>query len=74
MVQWNSKLKSVCAAQAGMAASGKNVGMLSDCSRLEELEKMQNPSNERSALTDQKPSSPQDNPETEASQNNEAGV
>lgn len=75
MVQWNSKLKSVCAAQAGMAASGKNVGMLSDCSRLDELDKREkNSSNEESLPTDQNTLSPGNNPEIETSQNNEAGV
>ena len=75
MVQWNSKLKSVCAAQAGMAASGKNVGMLSDCSRLDELDKMEkNSSNEESVPTDQNTLSPGNNPEIETSQNNETGV
>ena len=75
MVQWNSKLKSVCAAQAGMAASGKNVGMLSDCSRLDELEKIRkNSLDEKSSLTDQNPSPTGNNPEVETSQNNEAGV
>ena len=75
MVQWNSKLKSVCAAQAGMAASGKNVGMLSDCSRLDELDKMEkNSSNEESVPTDQNTLPPGNNPEIETSQNNEAGV
>ena len=54
MVEWNSKLKSVCAAQAGMAASGKDVGMLSDCSRLKELEnKPQNPRNLDAGESDQ---------------------
>ena len=75
MVQWNSKLKSVCAAQAGMAASGKNVGMLSDCSRLDELEKIRkNSLDEKSSLTDQNPLPTGNNPEVETSQNNEAGV
>ena len=75
MVQWNSKLKSVCAAQAGMAASGKNVGMLSDCSRLEELEKAEkNSLNDNSLPTDQNSLPSGDNPEIESSQNNQAGV
>ena len=75
MVQWNSKLKSVCAAQAGMAASGKNIGMLSDCSRLDELEKIRkNSLDEKSSLTDQNPLPTGNNPEVETSQNNEAGV
>ena len=75
MVQWNSKLKSVCAAQAGMAASGKNVGMLSDCSRLDELEKIRkNSLDETPSSTDQNPLPSGNNPEIETSQNNEAGV
>ncbi len=54
MVEWNSKLRSVCAAQAGMAASGKDVGMLSDCSRLEELErKPKSPKNLESGDSEQ---------------------
>ncbi len=72
MVQWNSKLKSVCAAQAGMAASGKDVGMLSDCSRLDELDKagkkplevdLPSPANQDTSLF-----------KNEAVQNNKVGV
>ncbi|OUV03905.1 MAG: hypothetical protein CBC42_00450 [Betaproteobacteria bacterium TMED82] len=37
MNQWNVRLKSVCAAQAGMAASGLEVDMLSDCDRVEQI-------------------------------------
>ncbi len=33
MVDLKSKLKAVCAAQAGIAASGKQINMLSECSR-----------------------------------------
>jgi hypothetical protein len=76
MVQWNSKLKSVCAAQAGMAASGKDVGMLSDCSRLKELEKAgQNSSDQKSTLPlDQNLLTPGSNSEIESTTNNQAGV
>ncbi len=76
MVQWNSKLKSVCAAQAGMAVSGKNVGMLSDCSRLEELEKTSNNPSlvDPESASEQSLSSPENNSDVESTQNNQAGV
>jgi hypothetical protein len=76
MVQWNSKLKSVCAAQAGMAVSGKNVGMLSDCSRLEELEEASKNSDlqKSRSLSDESLPTTENNSENQATQNNQTGV
>jgi hypothetical protein len=76
MVQWNSKLKSVCAAQAGMAVSGKNVGMLSDCSRLEELEEASKNSDlqKSRSLSDDSLPTTENNSENQATQNNQTGV
>ena len=45
MNQWTKRLKSVCAAQAGMVASGLKVDVLKDCDRIEELEASMMPKN-----------------------------
>ncbi len=76
MVQWNSKLKSVCAAQAGMAATGKSVGMLSDCSRLKEIEKniKQKPIDNAATSSEPNTSQPGVEQEVQNPQNNQAGV
>ena len=45
MNQWTERLKSVCAAQAGMVASGLKVDVLRDCDRIQQIEnsiKLQN--------------------------------
>ena len=45
MNQWTERLKSVCAAQAGMVASGLQVDVLRDCDRIQQIEnskKLQN--------------------------------
>jgi hypothetical protein len=51
MNQWNVRLRSVCAAQAGMLASGLKVDILADCKRIEELNKKN--SLEQKKLNDQ---------------------
>ena len=38
MNQWTERLKSVCAAQAGMVASGLSVDVLRDCDRIQQIE------------------------------------
>ena len=38
MNQWTERLKSVCAAQAGMVASGLQVDVLRDCDRIQQIE------------------------------------
>ena len=38
MNQWTERLKSVCAAQAGMVASGLKVDVLRDCDRIQQIE------------------------------------
>tara|TARA_B100000575_G_scaffold286118_1_gene282366 strand:+ start:4833 stop:5444 length:612 start_codon:yes stop_codon:yes gene_type:complete len=38
MNQWTERLKSVCAAQAGMVASGLEVDVLRDCDRIQQIE------------------------------------
>ncbi|RZP23067.1 MAG: hypothetical protein EVA26_01485 [Burkholderiaceae bacterium] len=56
MNQWTERLKSVCAAQAGMVASGLQVDVLRDCDRIQQIEnsiKSRNNSGVESGGTDE---------------------
>jgi hypothetical protein len=61
MNQWNVRLKSVCAAQAGMVASGLKVDILEDCKRVNQISKKKSESNSNNTAKENIETSPQSN-------------
>lgn len=61
MNQWSVRLKSVCAAQAGMLASGLKVDILSDCKRVDQLIKEKPNANLGENVKENTESPPQNN-------------